>query len=177
MPAISAVAGVDLTLPPQSNHQSECLLHGLLLGCVSGGLLRFSHEDIVDFDIRAHRHTSVVECIVCIKERLYTFGRSRRPEARATVRFPAQPISVRRSASVPVESTSWRGAGPNVEPLYRLALLSPPSGSEFLMPNTDEKASPSSCSRPAFWAKSKAKSSQRPFSCGSLQYLASDIDT
>jgi hypothetical protein len=41
-------------LAPQSNHQSEGLLYSLFLGCVSGGLLGFSHEDIIDFDIGAH---------------------------------------------------------------------------------------------------------------------------
>jgi len=46
-------------LPPQSDHQSECLLHSLFLGCVSRGLLRFSHEDIIDFDIGAHMPRSV----------------------------------------------------------------------------------------------------------------------
>jgi len=46
-------------LPPQSDHQSECLLHSLFLGCVSRGLLGFSHEDIIDFDIGAHGPHSV----------------------------------------------------------------------------------------------------------------------
>jgi hypothetical protein len=46
-------------LPPQSDHQSECLLHSLFLGCVSRGLLGFSHEDIIDFDIGAHGPDSV----------------------------------------------------------------------------------------------------------------------
>jgi hypothetical protein len=41
-------------LPPQSDHQSEGLPYGLFLGCVSGRLLGFSHEDIIDFDIGAH---------------------------------------------------------------------------------------------------------------------------
>jgi hypothetical protein len=41
-------------LPPQSDHQSECLHHSLFLGCVSRGLLGFSHEEIIDFDIGAH---------------------------------------------------------------------------------------------------------------------------
>ena len=41
-------------LPPHSDHQSECLFHSLFLGCVSRGLLGFSHEDIIDFDICAH---------------------------------------------------------------------------------------------------------------------------
>jgi hypothetical protein len=45
-------------LPPQSDHQSESLLHSLFLGCVSRGLLGFSHEDIIDFDIGAHGATS-----------------------------------------------------------------------------------------------------------------------
>jgi hypothetical protein len=46
-------------LLPQSDHQSEGLLYSLLLGCVSGGLLGFSHEDIIDFDIGAHGPHSV----------------------------------------------------------------------------------------------------------------------
>lgn len=46
-------------LPPHSDHQSEGLLHGLFLGCVSRGLLGFSHEDIIDFDICAHGPYSV----------------------------------------------------------------------------------------------------------------------
>jgi hypothetical protein len=46
-------------LPPQSDHQSECLLHSLFLGCMSRGLLGLSHEDIIDFDISAHRPHSV----------------------------------------------------------------------------------------------------------------------
>jgi hypothetical protein len=50
-------------LPPHSDHQSECLLHSLFLGCVSRGLLGFSHEDIIDFDICAHGAYSVVSCV------------------------------------------------------------------------------------------------------------------
>ena len=46
-------------LPPQSDHQSECLLHSLFLGWVSRGLLGFSHQDIIDFDIGAHAPHSV----------------------------------------------------------------------------------------------------------------------
>ena len=46
-------------LPPQSDHQSERLLHSLSLGCVSGGLLCFSHEAVIDFDIGAHESHSV----------------------------------------------------------------------------------------------------------------------
>ena len=46
-------------LPVQSDHQSECLLDSLLLGCVSRGLLGLSHEDVVDFDIGAHGSHSV----------------------------------------------------------------------------------------------------------------------
>ena len=42
-------------LPPHSDHQSECLLHSLFLRCVSRGLLGLSHEDIINFDICAHR--------------------------------------------------------------------------------------------------------------------------
>jgi hypothetical protein len=34
-------------LPVQSDHQSECLLDSLFLGCESRGLLGFSHEDVV----------------------------------------------------------------------------------------------------------------------------------
>jgi hypothetical protein len=59
MPAVSAEGGVDFMLPPHSDHQSEGLLHGLFLGCVSRGLLGFSHEDIIDFDICAHGPYSV----------------------------------------------------------------------------------------------------------------------
>jgi hypothetical protein len=47
-------------LPPQSDHQSEGLLYSLFLGCVSGGLLGFSHEDIIDLDIGAHGPHSVL---------------------------------------------------------------------------------------------------------------------
>jgi len=64
-------------LPPQSNHQSQCLLHSLFLGCVSRGLLGFSHEDIVDFDIGAHGH---ILCRVYLFMILYTFGRGRQSE-------------------------------------------------------------------------------------------------
>ena len=46
-------------LPPQSDHQSECLLDSLFLGSMSRGLLGFSHEDIIDFDIGAHGPHSV----------------------------------------------------------------------------------------------------------------------
>ena len=46
-------------LPPHSDHQSERLLHSSFLGCVSGGLLGFSHEDVIDFDIGAHGSNSV----------------------------------------------------------------------------------------------------------------------
>jgi hypothetical protein len=46
-------------LPPQSDHQSEGLLHSLFLGCVSRGLLGFSHEDIIDFYVGAHGPYSV----------------------------------------------------------------------------------------------------------------------
>jgi hypothetical protein len=50
-------------LPPQSDHQSERLLHGSFLGCVSGGLLGFSHEDVIDFDIGAHGPAFGIMCI------------------------------------------------------------------------------------------------------------------
>ena len=50
-------------LPPQSDHQSECLLHSLFLGCVSRGLLGFSHEDIINFDIGAHLGPHSVSCV------------------------------------------------------------------------------------------------------------------
>src|SRR6516165_233451 len=63
MPAVSTEGGADFMLPPHSDHQSECLLHCLFLGCVSRGLLGFSHEDIIDFDICAHGSHSVVVCI------------------------------------------------------------------------------------------------------------------
>jgi hypothetical protein len=46
-------------LSPQSDHQSECLLYRLFLGCVSEGLLGLFHEDIIDFDIGAHGPHSV----------------------------------------------------------------------------------------------------------------------
>jgi hypothetical protein len=65
-------------LPPHSDHQSECLLHSLFLGCVSGGLLGFSHEDIIDFDIGAHGAYAV--CRVYRSMILYTF------EPRPTIR-------------------------------------------------------------------------------------------
>jgi hypothetical protein len=50
-------------LPPHSDHQSECLLHSLFLGCMSRGLLGLSHEDIIDFDIGAHGPHSV-SCVL-----------------------------------------------------------------------------------------------------------------
>jgi hypothetical protein len=50
-------------LPPQSDHQSERLLHSLFLGCVSRGLLGFSHEDIIDFDIGAHGRPYSLSCV------------------------------------------------------------------------------------------------------------------
>jgi hypothetical protein len=65
-------------LPPHSDHQSECLLHSLFLGCVSRGLLSFSHEDIIDFDICAHGAYPV--CRVYRRMILYTF------EPRPTIR-------------------------------------------------------------------------------------------
>ena len=65
-------------LPPHSDHQSECLLHSLFLGCVSRGLLGFSHEDIIDFDICAHGAYPV--CRVYRRMILYTF------EPRPTIR-------------------------------------------------------------------------------------------
>jgi hypothetical protein len=55
-------------LPPHSDHQSERLLHGLFLCCVSRGLLGFSHEDIIDFDICAHGPYRVYRRMI-----LYTF--------------------------------------------------------------------------------------------------------
>jgi hypothetical protein len=58
-------------LPPHSDHQSEGLLHSLFLGCMSGGLLGFFHEDIIDFDIGAHGLYSVVR--VYRRMILYTF--------------------------------------------------------------------------------------------------------
>ena len=58
-PAVSTERGVDFVLPPQSDHQSESLLYSFFLGRVSRGLLGFSHEDIIDFDIRAHGPHSV----------------------------------------------------------------------------------------------------------------------
>jgi hypothetical protein len=61
-PAVSAEGGVDLMLPPHSDHQSKCVLHSLFLGCVSRGLLGFSHEDIIDFDICTH----AIFRVVCI---------------------------------------------------------------------------------------------------------------
>ena len=73
-------------LPPQSDHQSECLLHSLFLGCVSRGLLGFSHEDIIDFDIGAHgRHIPYRS--VCINSCYYTHsGRGRQPEVPVATR-------------------------------------------------------------------------------------------
>lgn len=61
-------------LPPQSDHQSERLFHSLFLSCVSGGLLRFSHEDVIDFDIGAHEphFCHVYQCTI-----FYTLGRDR----------------------------------------------------------------------------------------------------
>jgi hypothetical protein len=53
-------------LPPQSDHQSECLLHSLFLGCVSRGLLGFSHEDIIDFDIGAHGPHIPYRAVSCV---------------------------------------------------------------------------------------------------------------
>jgi hypothetical protein len=50
-------------LPPQSDHQSECVLHSLFLGCVSRGFLGFSHEGIIDFDIGAHGPPHSVSCV------------------------------------------------------------------------------------------------------------------
>jgi hypothetical protein len=65
MPTIFAEGGVDVMLPPQSDHQSERLLHSLLFGCVSRDLLGFSHEDIIDFDIGAHGLASVPCVSIC----------------------------------------------------------------------------------------------------------------
>ena len=59
-------------LAPQFDHQSECLLHSLFLGCVSRGLLGFSHEDIIDFDIGAHGPPHSGRVYPCMT--LYTFG-------------------------------------------------------------------------------------------------------
>jgi hypothetical protein len=63
MPAVFAEGGVDVTLPPQSDHQAERLLHSLLFGRVPRDLLGFSHEDIIDFDIGAHGPAFRVVCI------------------------------------------------------------------------------------------------------------------
>lgn len=53
-PAILAECFVDLLLTSKPDHQTERFVHRLLLGLVSGSLLRFRHQCVVDFDIRAH---------------------------------------------------------------------------------------------------------------------------
>jgi hypothetical protein len=78
MPAVSAECGVDFMLPPQSDHQSECLFHSLFLGCVSRGLLGFPHEGIIDFDIGAHGPNSV-PC-VSMHDIIHIRGRGQQPE-------------------------------------------------------------------------------------------------
>ena len=90
-------------LPPQSDHQSECLLHGLFLGCVSRGLLGFSHEDIIDFDIGAHgppHSCRVYPCMI-----LYTFGpRPATPQSGRSLCCRQAYIRAR-----PVRNVGWRG--------------------------------------------------------------------
>jgi hypothetical protein len=88
-------------LPPQSDHQSEGLLHSLFLGCVSRGLLGFSHEDIIDFDIGAHGPHSV-SC-VSMHDIIHIRGRDRQPEV---------PVATRHSIeSQPGASGEWPASG------------------------------------------------------------------
>jgi hypothetical protein len=54
MPAVPTEGSVGFALLAQSDHQSERLLDSPFLGSMSGGLLGFSHEGVIDFDICAH---------------------------------------------------------------------------------------------------------------------------
>jgi hypothetical protein len=72
----------------------------LFLGCMSSGLLRFSHEDIIDFDIGAHGpHKSLGRVYQCMI--LYTFGA--RPTARRERRMASEH---------PGASGEWEREGP-----------------------------------------------------------------
>jgi hypothetical protein len=50
-------------LPRQSDHQSQRLLDGLLLGRVPGNLLGFSHQRVIDLDIGAHGSAPFSWCV------------------------------------------------------------------------------------------------------------------
>jgi hypothetical protein len=94
-------------LPPQSDHQSQCLLHSLFLGCVSRGLLGFSHEDVINFDIGAHGPHSgrVYKCVI-----LYTF--ELRPTSYATVCSPSVALTVHLgSRAVPLAEATYVSSG------------------------------------------------------------------
>jgi hypothetical protein len=50
-----------VALSAQSDHQSERLLHGLLLGSAARRSLGFRHEGIIDVDIGSH--AAALQCV------------------------------------------------------------------------------------------------------------------
>jgi hypothetical protein len=64
-PGVLAKRCVGLMLPSQFNHQTERVFHRLLLACMSGSLLGFCHQRVVDLDIGAHRR-SIFMCIIAL---------------------------------------------------------------------------------------------------------------
>jgi hypothetical protein len=54
-PAVFTESLADPLLPSQPDHQTQRLVHRLLLGCVPGSLLGFRHQCVIDLDGGTHR--------------------------------------------------------------------------------------------------------------------------